>query len=146
MAVLTSTLIGIAATATAAVGVGLSIHEAKKGTKAGKRANAALRAANRLKNKQAKRAFLRNFRQAQASTLVSAVAAGVGIDSSAFQGTLSSQKTQTRVALDEFAEADQLGTEFATAQSEQTSANTRSSRFGSIASFAQSFIGFKGFG
>lgn len=138
MAVITSAI----AVGVAAVGTFASIRQAKKATAAGQDANEALRKANRLKNKQAKRAFLRNFRQAQANVLVSSVMAGVGLESSAFQGTLASEKSQRDLALKEFERADELGTEFLTAQNRQTSAQTRSSAFGSIAGFASSFIAF----
>jgi predicted DsbA family dithiol-disulfide isomerase len=139
MAVMSAIALGVAA-----VGAVAGAKQAKKATKAGKRANEAQRKANQLKNKQAKRQFLRNFRQAQASTIISSVMAGVGLESSAFQGTLASEKSQARLAVREFAEADKLGAEFTQAQNQQASAAGRAQTFGAISSFASSFVG--GFG
>jgi len=143
MAAITSAI----ALGVSAVGAVSSHRAAKKATKQGKKANEAQRKANQLKNKQAKRQFLRNFRQAQAATVISSVAAGVGLDSSAFQGTLSSEKSQARLAVNEFAQADKLGTDFMTAQNKAASASGRAQTFGQISQFALSFASFsQGFG
>ncbi len=132
--------------ATAAVGsTALSINAAKKGSKAQREANAAQEATNRLRNRQAKRQFLRGFRQAQANTIIASVAAGVGIDSSAFQGTLQSEQSQRSTAVREFKEADDLGAEFASARDRATSASFRSNTFSTISNFATQFVSFGGF-
>ncbi len=122
----------------AAVGVAGSLVSGAKAKKASKRANASQRAINRLKNKQAKRAFLRQFRQAQAAALVGGVASGVDIASSGVQGTLSSQTSQGITAVSEFKQADDLGAEMTRQLSKQVSANFSASVFGSVASFATS--------
>ena len=130
------------ATAVTAVGAGLQYNAAKKATRQGKKANKAQRAINRLKNKQNKRQFLRSFRQAQASTLVAGVAAGVGLESSQFQGTLGSQRMQAEQAVEEFAESERLGTTQMVALNKQSSAQGRAAGFGSVANIASSFISF----
>ncbi len=121
-----------------------SHRQGKKATKASQAANEAQRKANKLRNKQAKRAFLRKFRQSQANIVVSSVAAGVGLESSAFQGSLSSEVSQRDTALREFKEADELGAEFTAQQNRATSASFRSQAFGAIGNFASQFISFAG--
>ena len=73
-----------------------------KARKAKKAANEAQLYMTRLKNRQAKRAFLRNFRQAQAQTLSAGIASGADITSSGIQGQMSSNISQARQALWEF--------------------------------------------
>lgn len=138
MAAITSAI----ALGVSAVGAVSSYSAAKKATKQGKKANEAQRKANQLKNKQAKRQFLRNFRQAQAATVISSVMAGVGLESSAFQGTLASEQSQARLAVKEFKQADQLGSEFMVAQNKAASAAGRAQTFGQISQFASSFASF----
>ncbi len=128
----------VLSTIAAVASIGGKLIAGRKAKKAGKRANAAQRAMNKLKNKQNKRAFLRQFRQAQAAALVGGVAAGVDIESSGIQGTLASQKTQARVGVAEFAESERLGDVQAAAINKQASANFAASVFGSVASFAMS--------
>lgn len=115
-----------------------TILSGKKAKKASKAANAAQRKINRLKNEQSKRAFLRQFRQAQAAALVSGVASGVTIESSGVQGTLAGQFSQKETALSEFKQADDLGVAQQAAQNAQASANFAGSVFGSVAAFASS--------
>jgi hypothetical protein len=57
---------------------------------------------------QQRRAFLNKFRQAQASVLVSGVASGAGIESSAVRGQQASNITQRGVALTENIEQEEL--------------------------------------
>ena len=136
MAVVTAIAVGVAAVSAAA-----SIHQAKKAESAGKKKNRIARKTNQLKNKQAKRAFLRNFRQAQANVLVGNVMAGVGLGSSAFQGTSASEKSQANTAINEFKEFDALGAQFTQQQNKQASAQGSSATFSAISSFAMSFAG-----
>ena len=129
---------GVLSTIAAVASIGGKLIAGNKAKKASKRANAAQRAINKLKNKQAKRAFLRQFRQAQAAALVGGIAAGVDVSSSTIQGVLSSQGTQARTGVSEFAEGERLGDVQTAAINKQASANFASSVFGSVASFAMS--------
>ena len=131
------------ALAISGISTALSIKSAKKGSKAQAAANEAQRKANRLRNKQAKRAFLRNFRQAQANAVSSAAARGIALESSGIQGVVSSERSQKITVLEEFKEADILGTEFAAAQSAASKASFKAGAFGQVASFASQFISFK---
>lgn len=134
-----------AVTAAVAISAGSAYasHRAgKKAAKAQKKANEAQRKINKLKNFQAKRQFLRNFRQAQANVLSSAIASGVGIDSSAFQGTQQSQMQQANVAVKEFKQMDEYGGEMTQAMNRQASATARAQTWGAVSSFASSFIAF----
>lgn len=128
----------------AAVSSLASIVSGRKASKAQKRANAAQRKINRLKNKQKKRAFLRSFRQAQADVLTSAIGSGASLDSSVFQGTTLSEQAQVRLGIKEFKEFDTLGGEFTAAQDSASRHGFQSAAFGTISSFAQSLIGFGG--
>lgn len=124
--------------AVAAVGIAGKLFAGNKAKKASKRANAAQRAINKLKNKQAKRAFLKKFRQAQAAALVGGIGSGVSVESSGVQGTLAGQATQARTAVSEFNQFDKLGAQQTAALNKQASANFAGSVFGSVASFALS--------
>lgn len=53
----------------------------------------------RIANRQARRQFIQNFRQAQASAVVSGVASGASLESSAVQGTLGSNTSQAQSAV-----------------------------------------------
>lgn len=124
-----------------AAGSAYMSHKAgKKSSKAQQKANEAQRKINKLKNKQAKRAYLRNFRQAQADTYTSAIAAGVGIDSSAFQGARVSHESQRALALKEFGKMDELGGEMTAAMNSAARNTARAQTWGAVSSFAQSFI------
>jgi predicted DsbA family dithiol-disulfide isomerase len=131
-----------AAVAVTAASAGASYAQSRKAAKASKKANAAQRKINRLKNKQSKRQFLRNFRQAQASTLMESVAAGVGLESSRFQGTLSSQQAQAEQAVREMNQMDTLGGEVTRFENKATSAGVRAGGFGAVSNIAASFISF----
>ena len=124
------------------LGMAGSTSQARKGSKAQKAANEAQRKINKLKNKQAKREFLRNFRQTQAIALSSAIGQGVGLESSGVQGTLASEKTQAKLALNEFNEFDKLGAEAAAAQNRAASASFKSGVYGQVSSFASQFVKF----
>ncbi len=136
MAAVTGTIAaGVAGLSTAA-----SFKMASDARSHGRKANKAQRAINRLTNRQAKRQFLRNFRQAQAATLVSSVAAGVGLESSRVQGTLSSERSQADTAVREFAEMDRLGGVVTSQRNKQVNDSFGSNIFSSVSNIAQSFI------
>ena len=137
-------IFAIIAAVTAVASAALSIRAGKKATKAQRVANAAQRKINRLKNKQAKRTFLRSFRQAQANVLTSSVASGAGLESSAFQATTLSEQAQVRLGIKEFKEFDRLGGEFSAAQDRASRQSFKSAAFGTVSSFAASFIGGSG--
>ena len=129
----------ITALVVAGASTAASVISTRKASKAQRRSNEAQRRINRLKNFQAKRQFLRNFRQAQAQTLVSAIASGVGIESSRTQGTLSGQGSQARSATSEFNFMDELGGEMTSAMNAQSKYQMQSGIYGQIGSFALSF-------
>lgn len=140
MAVMTAIALGVAVAGAAASGA-----QAKKGVAAQKKGNKARRKAVQLQNMQAKREFLRKFRQAQANTLTSAIAAGVGFESSAIQGTLGSEQSQRTTALQEFSRSNQLGEQALRADNQAGSSASRAGTFGQISGFAMQFAG-GGFG
>ena len=118
------------------------MRSARKATKAQQAMNEAQRKINRLKNRQAKRAFLRNFRQQQAMALQRSVAAGVGLESSAFQGQAASLGSQRALGLKEFAQMEALGAEYTAAQNAYSSRSAQAQRWSTVGSFAQQFISF----
>lgn len=138
MAVVTS----IVAAGVAVAGAAAQYDQGKKAAKKQKKANKAQRKINQLKNKQAKRAFLRNFRMAQASTLTESVLAGAGLGSSRFQGTLASQTSQAFQAVDEFNEMDRLGGLVTRYQNAAAERQVKAAGYGAISSIASSFISF----
>ena len=87
--------------------VGMS--KAKKARKAQGRANAAQREINTLKNRQAKRQFLRQYRSNQAAALLSSVVAGVDMSSSMSMARIMSGESQARTGVIEFSEMERLG-------------------------------------
>jgi len=140
MGVITSIVAGVAAV-TSTVG---AARQARKGVKAGKAANAAQLKATRLKNAQAKREFMRKFRQAQAANLTAGIASGVGLESSTVAGQAASFSTQAATALAEFKQFDELGAEVSAQRNRQASANAQAAVFGAVSSFASKFISFGG--
>jgi len=140
MGVVTSIVAGVAAVG----GKIASARAARKASKAGKAANAAQLKATRLKNEQAKRQFMRKFRQAQAANLTAGIASGVGLESSTVAGQAASFKTQAGVALSEFKQFDELGAEVSRQRGIQASKNAQSAMFGAVSSFASKFISFGG--
>lgn len=117
-----------------------SIGGARKAAKGQERTNEAIRKANILKNKQSKRQFMKNFRQAQANTYSQAIAAGVGLESSAFQGTRSSQSAQASTAIREFKEFDKLGAEQTAGMNQTSLGQFQAGAWGQVSSFLQGFI------
>ena len=141
MGVITS----IIAAAVAVGGTAKSAIDSRKAKKAGQRANAAQVKANRIKNAQQKRAFLRKFQQAQAAALAGGIAAGVGIESSLTQGLLSGQATQKAVQIAEFKELDTLGETVLNQRQSQANFQSSSAIFGQVAGFASKFVNFADF-
>lgn len=139
MAVLSAIAIGVAVGGTV-----LSLNAAKKSRNQAAAANEAQKKINRLRNAQNKRAFLRNFRQSQANVLSSAIASGIGLESSRTRGTIASEKSQRDLAVSEFAEADRLGGEVADFRTAAAGSQARAQRFSALASFATNFISFGG--
>ena len=119
-----------------------SASASRKARKSQRRANDAQREQNRLKNFQAKRAFLRNFRQVQAQALMAPIAAGVGLESSLAQSQLQSQGAQARVASEEFLEMDELGGLYAAHMNSAARRQGQASIYGQIGNFAMQFAAF----
>jgi len=111
-----------------------------KSRKAQNRARAAQLQANRIKNFQAQRQFLRNFRLAQAEALMSGLAGGT-TDSSISRATQSSQGTQARVAGGEFKELSRLGESASANLTRAANASFTSGLLSTASSFAMSAEG-----
>lgn len=133
---------GIAALAVSAIGVGSSIKAAGDASDDASAANATQRKINKLKNAQAKRQFLRKFRQAQANTLSAGIASGAGLESSRVLGTAASQTTQALTGVKEFEELDKLGAQHGSQLQSAADNAFKSAAFGQVASFASSFVSF----
>ena len=134
--------LGIVSAVISAASAIKSAQEGRKAAKAQRGANEAQRKINRLRNKQAKRQFLQNFRQAQAAAIVGAVGAGVSVESSGAQGMLASQQTQARVSTNEFNIMDQLGETMAAYQNAYSKRAANAQTWGAVSSFASQFISF----
>ena len=134
--------VGITALVVTGVSAAASAHQGRKAKKAQKRANDAQRKINRLKNFQAKRAFLRQVRQAQAANLQEGIAAGVGLESSRVQGTQSSQEAQTRSSVTEFGVMDKLGTAQTSALNKAAQYQYNAGLFSTVSNFALQFAKF----
>jgi len=111
-----------------------------------KRARAAQLKANKLRRMQAKRQFLRDFRQAQASIVSSSVVGGVDVESSRIQQQLGSQRTQAGVAGAEFKEEEALGMEIAAAQNKAARYSAQAANYGAVSQFSAQFASFGGGG
>ena len=137
MGVFTGIALGLSA-----VGLGTSIVQGRKASKASAAGARVQAEGNRLRNEQARRAFLRKFRQSQADTLTMSVASGVGLGSSRTQGTLGSERSQAATAVREFEKADELGTEFIGYQNKASLANFQAGVGSTVANFASQFVTF----
>lgn len=124
----------------AVIGGALAIGSLVSGNKARKAQNSARAAqqqANRVRNFQAKRQFLRDFRQQQAAAIANPLAAGA-VDSSFSRATQSSQGTQANIASLDFSRLNELG-ELASANLNSAArAQFASSVFGTLGQFANS--------
>lgn len=126
------------------VGAGLSIGSAilgNKSRKAQNRARAAQQQANRVRNFQAQRQFMRNFSIAQAEALARVIAGGADPSSSFAQATMSSQGTQVKTAQRDFAELSRLGESASANLNRAANASFGSGLFSTAASFAMSDAG-----
>jgi hypothetical protein len=92
------------AAAAKVISLGLSFGARKKR----KRAARLQQQIQAISSRQRRRAFIRRFREAQAAALVSGVASGAGLESSAVAGTIASQRTQRGVAEGEFIDQSRL--------------------------------------
>lgn len=116
--------------------------QGRKASKAQKRANNAQRKINQMKNRQAERAFLRNFRQAQAGALASSVFQGIGLESSGVQGQVQGLKAQAGSALRDFNVMEGLGGEMTSQMNKASKYGYQSQLGSSISSVAMSFASF----
>lgn len=131
----------VTASIVVAAGSAYMQHRAgKKATRAQEAANEAQRQINRLRNKQAKRQYLRQFRQAQAAVYTSAVSQGIGLGGSTVQGQRASHQAQRQTALTEFRRMDELGGEMTAAMNAASQAQFQGQTWGAVGSFAQRFI------
>lgn len=128
----------------AIAGLGLQSSQGLASRHAGEDAADSQTAINRLRNDQARKKFIRSFRQAQANDIQAGINAGVGIDSSRVRGAVSSTGSQKRQQLKEFGELDRLGAEVIQAEQRSVDANQKAQVGGAIASFASQFINFSG--
>lgn len=128
--------------ALAVVGAIGSARSAKKARKAQEQQNRLQRELNKLKNKQTKRSYMRAFRAQQASAVAAAVASGIGLESSALQGTLASQRRQAGTYADEFLTMDRLGGEITSAMNAQSKYNFQSQIWGQASQIGMQFASF----
>ena len=135
--------VGITALVVTGVSAAASAQQGRKAKKAQKRANNAQRKINRLKNFQAKRAFLRQVRQAQAANLTQGVAAGIGLESSRVQGTQSSQEAQRISSGTEFAKMDELGDRQTAALNKAAQYQYNAGLYSTVSNFASQFASLK---
>ena len=129
------------------IALGVSALGAIGAAKEGKKANRANAAAAKnekdirtVRNFQAKRTFLKNFRLLQAETIATGGAIEGGLDSSRSQGQLAASRTQTQVGLEE---QKKLASLDASAVANATAAQkhrNRASTISTIASVASSAI------
>ena len=136
----------IVSAAVAAGSTAKSIHEARKGQKAGKRANEIQKELNRRRNLQQKRAMIKQVRQQQAQILTGAVAAGVGLESSLTQGAKAGTQSALLTQISEFADFDAMGSQIADYRQYAANRAAKSAMFGQIANTAMSFVNFGDFG
>lgn len=134
--------LGIVSAIVSVASAAKGISDGRKAAKAQRGSNEAQRRINKLRNKQAKRQFLQNFRQAQAAAVVGAVGRGVGIGSSGTQGTLASQQTQARVSTNEFNVMDELGGQMTAYQNAYSKYSASAATWGAVSNFASQFISF----
>jgi hypothetical protein len=129
----------ITSLAISTVSTGISYRNARKQRKAQQSANRTQREINAFQNRQQKRQFLRAFRQAQADSIQTAIAAGVGLDSSAVGGNISSLRSQAGTAVRETAKLDELGGRQFAQINQASKYGFQAQTASSVASFAQSF-------
>lgn len=136
MGVLTSIAMG----AVALGGTVKSYKEGKAATTAQKKGNKAQREINRLKNRQAKRSFMRGFRQVQGDVFAASVAQGIGLGGSTVQGQLQSNIAQMGTARREFQQMEDLGGEITKQMNRASNAQFKAGLAGQVGSFAGQFV------
>ncbi len=119
-----------------------SYRSGRKASKAQSKANDNQREINRLKNQQAQRAFMRQFRQAQADVITGGVFQGIGLEGSTVQGQLVSNTAQMNTARREFAEMNRLGDAMTSNLNRASRYGFQANTFGQIGSLAMSFASF----
>jgi len=127
----------------AAVSVGSSLvgaGKAKKARKARQKADLYQKKQNKLRQFQATRQFMRQFRQAQAAQYSNALAMGIDLESSVIQGNLASQSSQARTALGELAEMNIYADTQAKYLGQASKYDYQSQLAGVIGNFAGSFM------
>ena len=134
---------GIIAAVTTVVSTGVSLLEADKAKRAGKKGNKLQKEITALKNKQAKRDFFKNSRVEEANAITSSLASGGDFESSRSQGQQSTIKTQTALGLKEHEKLGALGAEVGKQQQKQADAQFNSGVASSVAGFANQFASFK---
>lgn len=112
-----------------------------KARKAQNRARAAQMQANRIRNFQAQRQFMRNFRQAQAEALARGIAGGADPSSSFTQATMASEQSQVKTAQRDFAELSRLGEAASANLNRAANAQFASGLLSTASSFAMSPAG-----
>lgn len=127
-------LVGLAI---AAVGAGMQAKAAHDQRKARR----GQQYANRLRNFQAKRQFMRNFKVAQAEALARGIAGGGDPRSSYTQATLASQTAQARTASRDFREFDRIGQQASAYLDSAARAQFGANLLSTAASFAMSDAG-----
>ena len=134
--------LGIASLAISAISTIASKRSADKAEDKARAANKTQKELNRFRNQQRKRAFLKNFRIAQADAYTTTLASGADAESSRAQGARSSSATQADVAIREAEQIEKLGGEVSDLRQGAATQSTRSAQFGQLASFASQFISF----
>jgi len=128
-------VLGLIVSGVLAIGSAVMGNQAKQDRKGQAGALADIK---RIKNKQEKRKFLRNFRQAQAAAQLTGVASGVDPRSSRGRGTTASQATQAEVALFESEQQERLGVVAQDLGNKAASATQAAGLFSAGAGFAGS--------
>lgn len=116
------------------------MKDAKDASKAQKQSNEAQRKITRLKNMQAKRGFLRQFRNVQSDAVMAGIGAGVDIGSSTVQGQLASSRTQAETSVREFGQMDDLGAEMTSAMNRASNKQYSAGVASAVGGFASGFV------
>lgn len=123
------------------LGLGFAAGTALLGNKTRTAQNRARRdqqQANRVKNFQAQRQFMRNFKAAQAEALARGVAGGADVSSSFTQATKASQATQAETASRDVGELSRLGESASAQLNRAANASFASGLLSTASSFAMS--------
>ena len=126
------------ATWIAAAGLAVGVLSGASAKKASKKARNDQIEIARIRNKQARRAALNEFRQAQANAILGGVASGGGLDSTRTRGELVSNTTQQFRRLEEMDRQTRLGDAIIVNQNLQADANFNAQLARSFTSFVTS--------